>query len=244
MLIHRAESSGLALRNFVHTSQVVGETDLDLVISPEKQYAWLANPERFNRKESSAHRLSMPASYLARFSDQFHAFQDEPASAFATRILRRYVVGCIPAPVMTEYSFWAVSCLPATNRPYWPRLACISMAMMETFVVGHFKNNPKELWALIVVGRKTLFEAFGGQRRFSELFPRITLKRRGHRDAGPDQVTLHAWSAADLREIIENGKIRHAAAELALRVMRKRATIYGKFHCKQLADYVLNGECT
>jgi hypothetical protein len=33
--------------------------------------------------------------------------------------------------------------------------------------------------------------------------------------------------------------VRQAAAVLALRVMGKRATIYSKFHCKQLAACVL-----
>src|SRR5438128_2181912 len=44
-LIRRAERLGLTLLNVVHTSEVVGDTDLDLVFPAEKQQEWLSHPE-------------------------------------------------------------------------------------------------------------------------------------------------------------------------------------------------------
>ena len=43
-LIHRAPTLGLTLTNKVHVSQVVGETDLDGLLAPDEQQAWLAKP--------------------------------------------------------------------------------------------------------------------------------------------------------------------------------------------------------
>ena len=42
-----------------------------------------------------------------------------------------------------------------------------------------------------------------------------------------------------MAELLADESVSKAAAMLALRVMRKRATIYAKFHCTQLADLAL-----
>lgn len=70
-------------------------------------------------------------------------------------------------------------------------------------------------------------------------FPDVELIRRDYRDAGQYQLSLHAHDLVTMKALLANSAIQEAAAVLALRVMRKRATIYSKFHCKQLADLVL-----
>jgi hypothetical protein len=238
--IRRAEELGLPLLNTVHTSQVTGETDLDLVVSPDEQRAWLSDPERFNHQNRAAEPLLLPASHLERFLHRFRLFQEQPGCHVAANLLRRYVFGCIPAAKKTEYSFWSLSCLPTTNRSSWPRLACISMGVMETFVVGYFRDDPEAIWGFCNVASDVLFEEFGSQERFRQSFPEIeVVSSREYRDAGQHQLSLHAWCGSDLAKLMESVAIRRAAGVLALRVMRKRATIYSKFHCKQLADYLM-----
>jgi hypothetical protein len=240
-LIHRAEQFALTLLNTVHVSNVVGETDLDFVVSVIEQNAWLEAPELFNQREH-IDPLILTDSQLQRFSCQFEKFKKHPFAPTALQLLRRYLYGCIPSPGRTEYSFWAVSCLPTTNRTTWPRLACINLGVMEAFVIGFTKVKPLELWGFVNVASDVLYGAFGNEDGFIKCFPSIELVRRNYRDAGQNQISLHAHDEASLKIIMESAAIRKAAAVLALRVMRKRATIYGKFHCKQLADYLLNVE--
>jgi len=111
--------------------------------------------------------------------------------------------------------------------------------MMETFVVGNFKEDRRELWGFVNVASDTLFEHFDGEGGFARAFPSIELIQRGYRDAGQYQISLHAYDQPSLRGLIGSAAVRQAAAVLVLRVTRKRATIYGKFHCKQLADCLL-----
>lgn len=237
-LIQRAEILGLSLLNTVHASNVVGETDLDFVVSPDEQAAWSEAPALFNQREN-VDPLVLPESQVQRFLAKFLEFRERPMSPIVVELMQEYVLNCIPAPARTEYSFWVSSCLPATNRTTWPRLACINAAMMETFVVGNLIRDSREIWGFVNVASDVLLEHFDGERGFAKAFPSIDLVQRGYRDAGQYQISLHARDQPSLRGLIANPAVRRASAALVLRLMRKRATIYGKFHCKQLADCLL-----
>lgn len=113
---------------------------------------------------------------------------------------------------------------------------------MELFVVGYAVRNPARLWGFLNVASDVLYDALGGQNRFRSVFPQIELVQRQYRDAGQYQISLHAHDEPALKQLMENQAVRQAAAALALRVMRKRATIYSKFHCQQLAELILCGE--
>jgi hypothetical protein len=239
ILIRRAERLGLTLLNTVHASSIVGETDLDLVISSENQKAWLEAPELFNQREHIV-SLVLPESQTQRFSGQFRKFQQHPLAPRVLQLLSQYVCCCNPSPKRTEYSFWAVSCLPATNRNAWPRLVCVNLAFMEAFVVGSFKDEPREMWGFVNVASDVLYAEFGNKGGFIKAFPSIKLVQRNYRDAGQHQLSLHAHDESSLSVLIQTAEVRKAAATLVLRVMRKRATIYGKFRCNQLADCLLS----
>jgi hypothetical protein len=238
-LIFKAERLGLTLLNTVHASNVVGETDLDFLISLEEQNNWLAAPEFFSQRER-IEPLVLPEPQVRRFSSRFEKFKRRPLAPAALELLRDYVWSCIPSPKRTEYSFWAVSCLPGTNRTSWPRLSCISLGVMETFVIGNVKDKPHELWGFVNVDSDVLYRAFGDESGFIKAFPSIELVRRNYRDAGQNQISLHAHDELPLSKLMQSIPVRSAAAALALRIMRKRATIYGKYHCKQLADHLLS----
>ncbi len=53
-LIREAEDLGLVMFNTVHASNVVGDTDLDLVVSPSEQAVWLSDPATFNDEDASS----------------------------------------------------------------------------------------------------------------------------------------------------------------------------------------------
>jgi hypothetical protein len=70
----------------------------------------------------------------------------------------------------------------------------------------------------------------------TDFFPSVEIIRRQYRDAGQHQVTLWAGDEQSFATILGHKAVQQAGASLALRVMRKRATIYSKFHCKHVAS--------
>ena len=91
----------------------------------------------------------------------------------------------------------------------------------------------------MTVATDVLSKTFKNDKAILKEFPDVELIRRDYRDAGQHQLSLHAHDLATMKALLANSAVLEAAAVLALRVMRKRATIYSKFHCKQLADLVL-----
>ena len=238
-LIHKAERLGLTLLNTVHTSNVVGETDLDFVVSPEEQQAWLSASDTAALADG-AELLVLPDSQIRRHTIKFRRFEENQHAKVALVLLREFVSNCLPSPKRTEYSFWVVSCLPSTNQSTWPRLGCVSAGIMELFVVGYDKNETDTMWGFVNVASDVLNDRIGGIRSFPEAHPKVELIESVYRDAGQHQICLHAWDEASLRAILTDKAVRKAARVLTLRVMRKRATIYGKYHCKQLANAILS----
>lgn len=240
-LIYKAEQLELLILNTVHATNVVGETDLDLILSPEQQDFWLSSPESFNCSEVSVSPITLSQAHLERFWRQFQKFKAHPLFSPASELMQIYLANCIPSPRRTEYSFWAVSCLPTTNHNTWPRLACVNIGVMEALVIGCFKECPTKLWGFLTVASDVLYETYQNAETFIAAFPSIEVIQRNYKDAGQYQVTLWAEDEKSLKLLLANAAIRKAAAALALRVMRKRATIYSKYHCKQLADLVVMG---
>lgn len=105
--------------------------------------------------------------------------------------------------------------------------------------MGYHLKESHKLWGFVNVASDILNEMDGGIDYFSEMHPTIELYQRNYRDAGQYQISLQALDASSLRSLFENNAVRKAAAALALRVMRKRATIYNKYHCKLLANAIL-----
>lgn len=238
-LIYRAESLGLKITNAVHVTSIVGDTDLDLVVSTNDQQTWLRDLSYFDRAEHHDSKIILPEAQQVRFSKHFAKFEKHPLAPCVLPLVKHYVGQCLPAPRQTEYSFWSVSCMPSTNQGTWPRLLSVNAGVMELFVAGWVKQQPDELWSFITVAEDVLLQEWDSVDALVEIYPFVDVVRRGYRDAGQHQVTLHVQGNDAMAELLADESVSKAAAMLALRVMRKRATIYAKFHCPQLADLAL-----
>lgn len=235
--IRLAEELGLRLRNVIHTTFVDGEADLDLIIPEDQQHKWVTNAKRYFKKDISA-RIQFPQSHLDRYAERFRRFEGHPQAEVALKLLRTYLINSIVAPVRTEYSFWNVSCMPSSGGTKFPRLFCVSAASMELFVVMADGANPAFIHGFINVSVDAL-SYFLTLEEFSELHPDVELSIRDYRDAGDDQITLHAWGADNLERLLSDEFVQIAACVLSQRVMRKRPTFYAQYHCAQLAEKAL-----
>ncbi|MDF1521757.1 MAG: hypothetical protein P1P87_02920 [Trueperaceae bacterium] len=153
-------------------------------------------------------------------------------------LLSTYLGSAVPFPRTTEYSFWSVSCLPSTGGSAWPRLVCVNAAMMELFVVGAVKDG-SSTWGFVNVALDVLDSAPGGRRSLLRRHRNVEIRTTTYRDAGAHQAQLYFDTEEDGAHLLFDPAVHRAAGALALRVMRRRATIYGKYHCKPLADRAL-----
>lgn len=235
-LIYRAETIGIKLKNAVHVSIIFGDTDFDLVVPILEQEAWLsAVPRIAAEPDECLPKIILPVSQRVRFSKNFEQFTKHPLFGSAILLLQQYISKCLPAPRLTEYSFWSVSCMPSTNKNTWPRLFCVNAASMELFVVGWEKSS-NLLWSILTVDEDVLMKHWPNPDEFLEKFPFVEFLAAGYRDAGQNQITLRCNSDARMDQLLSDVGVCKAAATLNLRVMRKRANLYMQYHCVQLAN--------
>jgi hypothetical protein len=240
-MICKAEKLGLRLTNKVFVSSVAGETDLDVLLPPTAQERWLKSPTDF-RPEDPSLRVSPLPNQRLRYSAAFEALRRRKDAAVVLDIARAYLRGAVPAPSMTEYSFWSVSCMPSTHASTAPRLLCFSMNKMETMALGHWKDLPSESWGFVNVSRSVLSKAFPDEDAFRKAFRGAEWGEPKHKyqAAGEDQLTIEFYRLDTAQRLFRDQRILKAAAELNLRLMRKGGNIYAQYHCFDLADSLLD----
>ncbi len=237
-MIFRAETAKMVLTNVIHVADVTGESDLEQLIAPPILERWLTNPRAQNRHDVGTKPIQLPLGQETRFEGKFQRLQQHPLHRVAVAQLYLYLEATVPYPRLTEYSFWSVSCMPSTNQQYWPRLLCVSASVMEIFCLGYYKDPELRgvSWGFVNVASDVLFRAFGGQAEFSAVFPEVEVRKSTYRDGGQHQVGLCTSTQNDMTALLSNEAVTAAAATLCMRLMRKRATIYFKFHCPQLVN--------
>ncbi|MBK8210422.1 MAG: GIY-YIG nuclease family protein [Rhodospirillales bacterium] len=233
-LIFKAQQIGIVLANNTHVAHVIGEADLDLVVPRVDQEAWLNNSSY--RVKLIRRRALFLTIIVAAFKRQHDKLLKSAYHHMVIKLLRTYISRCIIFPVLTEYSFWSVSCCPSTNRH--TRLAAVNAGMMELFVLGFYPQEPNAMCGFINVAESVLDQDV----QLIDLLVNEGLSPThvAYRDAADDCCRIDFTVGKD-DWILRDQSVMGAAAELALRVMRKRSTIYCKYHCKQLADEVLSG---
>lgn len=238
-LIQSAEAAALPLTNRVHVSNILGETDLDVLVKPSSQEDWLQQWPRPTAPPQENVTFPPNAPARIRTSQAFQRLRSREEWPEVRSCLRAYCSSCVPYPAKTQLSFWAISCLPSTNKNTWPRFAAVNAGIMEMLVLGWSARGAGR-WGFVNVAKSALLNEFGSIAKFQRLYNCTAVDGdRGYRSAGADQVQIAVNRIADLTKLFEVPGVRNAASQLMLRVMRSRATIYGRFHCPALADQIL-----
>ncbi|TDB57117.1 GIY-YIG nuclease family protein [Arundinibacter roseus] len=235
-IIELAETSGLLLTNKTFVSNIIGETDLDLIISSNEQYEWLEN-NRDISNESYNLFGTIDLKYKIKYRQNFEKFQHLNNYTELKEILSIYLSKCIPANKKTEMSFWSLSCFPSTNSGTWPRYFCLNINSMEVFVLGYEKKTKIPYCFMIISNRFNK-----DKNKISKLnkkYKSIIIEKSDYRAAGADQIRLHCTDLQDLKTLIlSENEIISSIKEMNLRLMRKGGTIYSPFHCFDLANDV------
>jgi hypothetical protein len=236
-LIFKAEKAGLPIVNKSLVSNIIGETDFDLLIDEQLQEKWLSfqNDSSFDED-----RVNPSETYRIRYRESYQKLKRYEIYVQLKQLLKLYIKNCIPFPRKTEMSFWEVTCLPSTNASHHPRYFAVNINFMEVFVVG-YRAKTKEFWAFINTSKETfiandkiddvLLEHEYSNTEFSD--------EAHYKAAGHDQMRIHFSSMEELMFFLTEPRFIKSARIFNIRLMRKGGTIYSKFHCFDLVDDVL-----
>lgn len=236
-LIQEAELQGLLLTNKTFVSNIIGETDLDLIISPSDQEKWLENNIELSNDAYDLYD-TVESKYKIKYQQNFEKLRQSENYTQIKRILSLYIKNCIPAFKKTELSFWSLSCLPSTNKNTYPRYFCMNVNAMEVFVIG-YQRKTRSPFAFIVM-TSLFFDNDDELDRLYENYKTLEAERSDYRAAGFDQILFQFSDLNELESMLmKEPNIVSSIKELNLRLMRKGGTIYSPYHCFELVKDVL-----
>jgi len=236
-LIHEAEMQGLLLTNKTFVSNIIGETDLDLLISMTDQENWLENDIELSNDGYDLYSTVDPK-HIIKYRRNFDNLKQVESYSLLKRILNLYIRKCLPAFKKTELSFWSLSCMPSTNGNTYPRYFCVNVNAMEVFVSGYERKTRKPFAFFVLTS--LFFDNDTELDKLCDKYKNLEAGRSNYRAAGADQVLFHFSDLGELEDILlTEPKIISSIKELNLRLMRKGGTIYSPFHCFDLAKDIL-----
>ena len=168
-----------------------------------------------------------------KYERPFAAFMQAPHADEILRVLRRYVRIALPAFRRSELSFWAVSCLsgPAVRSR-------VNLFWQEVCTV--FVDDTGELWFDFQVAMQP-FDRLGdrGIDGFLDRYPECDWVEHYYESGGQDQIRVQC-PASRVDELLSDADFIPSLRELNLRLMRKGATVFNRYHCFPLADRLLD----
>lgn len=235
-IIQEAEVCGLLLTNKTYVSNVIGETDLDMVISPSHQKAWLKDNKDFpNDDYDLFSRVDLK--HKIKYKQNFERLRQLEDYSTIKKILKIYIKKSLPVYNKTELSFWSLSCLPSTNKMTYPRYFCLNVNAMEVFVSGYIKTTNKP-FCFINISSRLFSETELNE--IAEKYKSLNIYETNYRAAGAEQF---CFELSDFKEfenmLLSEPKVIKSIKELNLRLMRKGGTIYSPYHCFNLINDVL-----
>lgn len=237
-MIVKAETLGLLLTNKTFVSNIIGDTDLDLIINPLEQENWLIS-NTYPQIDGLNHFPSIDIKYKTKYHHNFEKLRQISTYPQLKRILNFYIINCLPAYKRTELSFWSLSCLSSTNANTYPRYLCLNINAMEVLVIGYEKKTKTEFCFLILSSKflagKAELRSIQNKYRTLETF------ESKYRAGGSDQMCFHFSNLDELESFLtENLLIITSIKNFNLRLMRKGGTIYSPFHCFDLVADILS----
>lgn len=235
-LIRKAEREGLLLTNKTFVTNVIGQTDLDLLIPPSAQEEWVANGLPLDNEGVDLAK-SADEKFQVKYRQEFQVLSRKPAYSQIRALLRFYITLCLPAFRKTELSFWALSCLPSTNKGTYPRFFSLNINGMEAMVAGTEKVTERPFTFVVVTG--AVFVSIAERKRFVLTYD-CDVEASKYRAAGVDQLRIYFPSMVCLLNALKNeATLRHSIREMNLRLMRRGGTIFSPYHCFDLVRDVL-----
>jgi hypothetical protein len=241
-MIRQQRARGHELRNVVHGRGPLGDSDLDPLVLPSEQHAWLTDPhvvfpDDGIRTEDQVQRR--------KYRPRYDRLKKDPAFPLAAEILNWYVPACLPKPARTERTFWAVSARPSTNRnAAGGRLCTLSVNKMETLflVAGEDRGGGRFFGGVVNVSLRALTERAGGLSTLRRGYRHLSFDRPGYESGGGDVLAIRFAGVDGYVSVWDIPGALDSARALNLMLMRKGPTLQWRWHCYDLADWAFASE--
>ncbi len=231
-LIWKLEEDGYLLRNISFTSIPRGESDFDFVMPAEEQEQWLKDTNYF---DLSGSRVVNPE-LQRKYSRKFQQFSSMLRSNQVIKVMRQYVQAGIPSPLQSELSFWGCSCLPSNSFSSEIVYSRININWQEVFTVAEYEG---ELEFSFHLALSPIEEIFGESlSRLIEKFPSLEVTDHFYEPGGQDQINLIIQGSESAKKFLQHREIILAIRLFNLRLMKKGACIFSRYHCIDLAEII------
>lgn len=232
-LIWTLEKLGYALRNITFTAIPKGEFDFDLIMSEEKQNQWLND---INFVDSDGDRAFNP-DLRRKYSKKFQRFVNMRHSQEVISIMSKYVKLGIPAFLRSELSFWSCSCLPSYSHSAAIIFSRINIYWQEVFTAFEIEG---EIMFSFHLARSPIEKAFG--KKFSPLLkkiPMMEITEHFYEPGGYDQINFVIQGSESTKIFLQQKEIITAVRLFNMRLMKKGACVYSRYHCLDLTDKLI-----
>ncbi len=247
--IKALEAAGFSLRNISLVSIVHGSTDFDDVMSPDLQEQWAKDVQWVDR---DGDRVRDP-DLRSRYSRKFHKFLALPYAEDVIRVQRAYVQKTIPAFLRGEVSFWATSVLPP-GQPgelvysriniHWQEVFTAFVLVDQPRIIGLFDKirgcNTEDISFSFHLCRSKIEEVCGTTRGLRGRYRFLEVSDHRYKPGGQDQFKLTSYGAGNTLRLLNDPSILAAMRVFNLRLMRKGACNFGRNHCLDLADRLVD----
>jgi hypothetical protein len=234
--VYKLENLKKPLRNINIVSIIIGDTDLDLVVSKEEQEKWINYKLPFESLMTD--RFEYPE-LRKKYTKKFNKLKSNPFFESCCEILQNYIYYTTPYPRKTEYAFWSCSCLPATDNAlirvniYWQETLNIFEEEF-TYDENGIEKSGKGLAVSIWLSKIKLFENFT-ESEILEKYKTLTIGNRVYESGGQDQQQI-IISEIEFLDFLYDRPISNAIKDFNLRLMRKGGCTFSRYHCFDLAD--------
>lgn len=233
LIVQTLQSEGFSLRNIQLVSIVEGETDFDLLMSVEQQEEFISDLA-FKNMEGDKFEIE---EQRIKYTNNFLILSKLPYFEKFIQAIKAYVMIGIPIPKKSEYSFWCVSAPSSSTKLSrininWQEVSTFVFEKDDFYVTFHMAYSP-----LITEFGKELDGLFD---QFEDLEIMVNEKDEVHtyEPGGQDQVSFVIPSSI-FHNFIALDSVQRAIKTFNLRLMRKGATIYNRYHSFDLSRRIL-----
>lgn len=237
--IYLLEQKKKVLRNISLVSILHGHSDLDELVTPNEQQQWL----NYQSADDQSSRFDYPE-LRSKYTQKFQKLKALEEYEDVLWVLNNYVMGGIPFPVMTEYSFWGVSCQP--TRYVYSR---INIFWQEVLTI--YKEQfqvPDEQGNLVVVDdisvsfhlSKSKLLEYETEEELKQKFPLIEISNYIYKTGGQDQINIDLH-IDDVEQFFDSPAFE-AVRYFNLQLMRKGRCQSKRYHCFDLADDIFKSD--
>lgn len=238
--IYLADVHNLPLRNVKYASATRVFRNIDEIIPPDQQNAWLSGEQIcFDDHRTALHDPSDPLQ--EKFRIRFQKLLQSKHARSILDIAQTYLTSCLPWPGRTERAYWGISCQPGTTTGDLQRVFCFNVNNMETFVLYQAKKQEDSFYGLLNLSKIALLERYDDIEHFKRQHPHCLPFDGSYATAGYDQISLDISSLSAMKALLSAPGVITAAKLLNLRLMKKGKNMYGRSHAFDLANAVFGG---